>query len=265
MLLKAFEILAAERPGLRLLVAGPAATPTSSCTGCPRGCASGPSSSARSARRTRCACCTRSTCSARRTPAASPSASSPPRRWRPACRSWPATSRRSARCCGTAGRASCSPPATPPTWRARRGGCSTTRRGAPSSRSPRWPRWRTTTGRSSPGTCSASTRPWCSAAGRVTASRRVRPGRLAMITYIVLVVSLALWGVHVLAGQPAGPAAQPGRGGPHRAGPGAGAAQLRGLELASSGLLDPATSLLLADAVPAPRRRAGRATWRRAT
>ena len=66
---------ARQRPGLRLLVAGPAGTPTRCCTGCPPGCATGWCCSGRSARTTRSACCTRSTCSARRTPAASRSAS----------------------------------------------------------------------------------------------------------------------------------------------------------------------------------------------
>ena len=81
-----------------------------------------------------------------------------------ACPSWPATSTRSARCWTAARRGSCSPPGTPATWPGRPGACWTTRRAAPSCRPPRWPRSPSTTGRSWPATCSASTRRSCSAA-----------------------------------------------------------------------------------------------------
>jgi len=148
-LLKAFEILAAERPRLRLLIAGP-------------GDADEQRHKLPAALRDRAVflgevteeekvrVLHRSTCSARRTRAASRSASSPPRRWRPGCRSSPATSRPSGRSCAAAARASCSSPGTPKTWPRRRRGCSTTRRAAPSSRWPRSPRSPTTTGTSSP-------------------------------------------------------------------------------------------------------------------
>ena len=151
-LLKAFEILGPARPGLRLLVAGPAADPPKCSSACPPSCATGSCCSGRSARTTRSASCTRSTCSARRTPAASRSASSPPRRWRPGCPSWPATSRRSARSWTAARRGSCSLWATPATWPGPPGTCSMTRAAAPSCRPPRWPRWPSTTGRSWPAT-----------------------------------------------------------------------------------------------------------------
>ena len=95
-LLKAFEILAAaaarpaaahRRPRRRRRRSAQAARPAARPGALPR---------RGRPRRRRSGSCTPSTCSARRTPAASPSASSPPRRWRPARRSWPATSRRSA-------------------------------------------------------------------------------------------------------------------------------------------------------------------------
>ena len=74
-LLRAFEILAPQRPGLRLLVAGPGDADEALRQVLRRACGTVCTSSARSARTTRCGSCTRSTCSARRTPAASRSAS----------------------------------------------------------------------------------------------------------------------------------------------------------------------------------------------
>ena len=115
------------RPGpARAAPAGgrPGATPRTCSSGSPPGCATGWCCSGRSARTTRSASCTRSTCSARRTPAVSRSASSPPRRWRPGCPSWPATSRRSARSWTAGRRGSCSPSETRPTWPGPPGACS---------------------------------------------------------------------------------------------------------------------------------------------
>ena len=172
-LLKAFEILGPQRPGLRLLIAGPAADAEEVLHRVPAGPAR-PGGAARAGQRggqgPRAALGRRVLLAEHRRRVV---------RHRDrrgdggrACPSWPATSTRSGRCCAAGRRASCSPPATPATWPARPAGCWTTRPGGPRCPPRRSPRWPTTTGRSSPAPCPASTRPSSSAAPRSPSPRR---------------------------------------------------------------------------------------------
>ena len=164
-LLKAFEILGPERPGLRLLVAGPAADADEVLHRVPAEPA-GPGGAARAGQRGRQG---PRAALGRRVLLAEHRRRVVRHRHRRGDGGRPAhRGQRHRRVPPGAGRrrggGAVRHRGRPATWPGRPGACWTTRRAAPSCRPPRWPRSPSTTGRWWPATCSASTRRSCSAA-----------------------------------------------------------------------------------------------------